>query len=112
LHYERIIAAEESFLEGKFGETYTRWADKTPIFFPKFTEFVPNTPPFYYFYAFYQEKAAIAASALSFWFIAFLRGEGGELWIKIALIFATIYYAAFYIAGKIIKKKRKDLRSR
>jgi hypothetical protein len=41
-----------------------------------------------------------------------MRGESAPLWIKIALIAGAIYYAVFYIGGKIIKKKGKNLRSR
>ena len=36
LYIERIIAAEEEFLIGKYGETYKSWADKTPVFIPNF----------------------------------------------------------------------------
>lgn len=35
IYYERIIAAEEAFLFGKFGEKYADWARATPIFFPR-----------------------------------------------------------------------------
>ncbi len=31
LYYERIMLAEESFLEQKFGERYRSWAEKTPV---------------------------------------------------------------------------------
>ena len=34
VYYERIAAAEENFLAGKFGEAYKNWANKTPAFFP------------------------------------------------------------------------------
>jgi protein-S-isoprenylcysteine O-methyltransferase Ste14 len=34
LYYERIISAEESFLAKKFGDSYAKWAAKTPAFFP------------------------------------------------------------------------------
>ncbi|MFD0985553.1 methyltransferase family protein [Methyloligella solikamskensis] len=34
LYYERIASAEESFLEGKFGERYRRWSARVPAFFP------------------------------------------------------------------------------
>ena len=36
MFYERIMFAEESFLEGKFGDVYRDWARKTPVFFPDF----------------------------------------------------------------------------
>lgn len=36
LYYERIISAEEAFLEKKFDQTYTSWCEKTPAFIPDF----------------------------------------------------------------------------
>lgn len=36
LYYERIIFAEEAFLEAKFGADYRKWTDRTPAFFPNF----------------------------------------------------------------------------
>lgn len=36
VYYERIIFAEEEFLREKFGETFTVWASKTPVFIPRF----------------------------------------------------------------------------
>jgi protein-S-isoprenylcysteine O-methyltransferase Ste14 len=35
IYYERIIAAEESFLYGKFGAQFTEWSRATPVFFPR-----------------------------------------------------------------------------
>lgn len=34
LYYERIICAEEAFLESKFDVNYRTWAARTPVFFP------------------------------------------------------------------------------
>ncbi|MCW1934076.1 methyltransferase family protein [Pararhodobacter zhoushanensis] len=39
LYYERIIAAEESFLTEKFGTPYTDWAATTPPFWPRLSGF-------------------------------------------------------------------------
>lgn len=36
IYYERIILAEESFLQRKFGDVYLDWAARTPAFFPNF----------------------------------------------------------------------------
>lgn len=45
VYYERIMYAEEQFLERKFDKIYTDWARKTPAFIPKTTSFKrPNTP--------------------------------------------------------------------
>ena len=35
IYYERIICAEEDFLQGKFGAPYLEWAQKVPPFFPR-----------------------------------------------------------------------------
>ncbi|MDT8395384.1 MAG: hypothetical protein RRA32_02905, partial [bacterium] len=35
VYYERIMFAEESFLRGRFGDAYDRWAARTPAFWPR-----------------------------------------------------------------------------
>lgn len=41
--YERIVMAEERFLEAKFKGTYAAWAAATPAFWPRFSGYVrPN----------------------------------------------------------------------
>lgn len=39
LYYERIIFAEEAFLRKKFGNKYLEWANCTPVFLPKFSQY-------------------------------------------------------------------------
>ena len=46
LYYERIIFAEEAYLRDKFGTEYLEWADKTPVFFPKFNQYKKPDLPF------------------------------------------------------------------
>lgn len=46
LYYERIIFAEESFLRAKFGLEYIDWTLKTPLFFPKFSGYIPSDMTF------------------------------------------------------------------
>ena len=38
LYYERIMAAEEDFLRGKFGDNFEKWSAATPGFFPDFSK--------------------------------------------------------------------------
>ena len=38
LFYERIIMTEEAFLRRRFGKTFEKWADKTPAFIPRFSQ--------------------------------------------------------------------------
>jgi len=46
LYYERIIFAEEEFLQRKFGREFTDWAEQTPIFLPKFHSWKEPSLPF------------------------------------------------------------------
>ena len=43
IYYERIMFAEERFLEGKFGEDYVRWSKKVPAFWPSGKNYIKNT---------------------------------------------------------------------
>ena len=45
-YFERIIAAEERFLLGKFGDEYQDWASRTPAFFPRFRNWQSPALPF------------------------------------------------------------------
>ena len=38
LYYERIMLAEEEFLREKFGKAFLEWADRTPAFIPRFSQ--------------------------------------------------------------------------
>jgi len=46
LYYERIIFAEEEYLRNKFGNEYLEWANKTPCFIPKFSQYKKANLPF------------------------------------------------------------------
>jgi len=46
LYHERIILAEEAFLEKKFGDEFRNWAARTPVFIPSFRNWIPPSMPF------------------------------------------------------------------
>lgn len=46
LYIERVIAVEEAFLEGEFGDAYREWAGRVPAFIPKFADWAPPSEPF------------------------------------------------------------------
>jgi protein-S-isoprenylcysteine O-methyltransferase Ste14 len=46
LYYERIVFAEERFLESKFGDAYRTWAGRTPAFFPRLRLWMQPRLPF------------------------------------------------------------------
>lgn len=46
MHYERIIYAEEAFLDRKFGALFSEWARSTPALLPDVRRWVPPRLPF------------------------------------------------------------------
>jgi protein-S-isoprenylcysteine O-methyltransferase Ste14 len=46
LYHERIAAREEVFLEGRFGETFLKWADEVPAMIPRLAGYTRSTTPF------------------------------------------------------------------
>jgi protein-S-isoprenylcysteine O-methyltransferase Ste14 len=46
LYYERIMFAEEAFVEGKYGEIYSNWARSVPAFFPALSRYQASNLPF------------------------------------------------------------------
>lgn len=73
IYYERIMFAEERFLEKKFGETYLEWSKKVPAFFPSFRNHVRSSYPFSFKSILRREYSGLAATAIGFAFIDVLR---------------------------------------
>lgn len=46
LYYERVIFAEEEYLQHKFGQQFAEWASRTHAFFPKFSCWKRPAMPF------------------------------------------------------------------
>lgn len=76
LYYERIMFTEEQFLRGKFGKTYTDWAEKTPPFIPRLSKFTPNTVLFSWKKVIINEKNGLASI-----FVVFLLFDFTGNWV-------------------------------
>ena len=106
IYYERIMFAEEVFLEEKFGGEFTDWASKTPSFFPSFKNYVPNLCPFSWRIVAKNEYPGIISSATSFLLILILKRSVllGSFYFnstdKIFLLLIVIYG----LSSKILKK--------
>ncbi len=73
LYYERIMFAEERFLERKFGQDYLDWSLQTPAFIPSFKNYHQNTMPFSMKSVLRREYSGVLATVLGFAFIDMLR---------------------------------------
>ena len=73
IYYERIMYAEERFLERKFGEEYMRWSSSIPAFFPNLKLYKPSTIPFSLRTVFRREYSGFLATVIGFVFVEVIR---------------------------------------
>jgi hypothetical protein len=73
LYYERIMFAEERFLESKFGDSYMRWSINVPAFIPAFRNYLPGIVPLSFKSMLRREYSGVFATAFGFAFIDNLR---------------------------------------
>jgi protein-S-isoprenylcysteine O-methyltransferase Ste14 len=73
IYYERIMFAEERFLERKFGNAYVDWSNGVPAFFPSFKNYKKGDIPFSMKTIMRREYSGITATMLGFIFVAYLR---------------------------------------
>ena len=73
LYYERIMFAEERFLEGKFGNKYMDWSQLVPAFIPSFSNYETGNVSFSFITVLRREYSGVFATALGFAFIDNIR---------------------------------------
>jgi protein-S-isoprenylcysteine O-methyltransferase Ste14 len=73
LYYERIMFAEESYLEKKFGEQFIEWSMQVPAFIPSFRKFKKSDISFSFKTILRREYSGVLATAFGFAFIDLLR---------------------------------------
>jgi protein-S-isoprenylcysteine O-methyltransferase Ste14 len=73
LYYERIMFAEERFLERKFGDKYLDWSNKAPAFIPSIFNFKKSITPFSIITVLRREYAGVLATVIGFAFIELSR---------------------------------------
>jgi protein-S-isoprenylcysteine O-methyltransferase Ste14 len=73
LFYERIMYAEECFLEMRFGEDFRNWSYQTPAFFPSFKNYSKSHVPFSFKSVLRREYSGLLAVTISYVFIDLLR---------------------------------------
>ncbi|MEI7596942.1 MAG: isoprenylcysteine carboxylmethyltransferase family protein [Bacteroidota bacterium] len=73
LYYERIMYAEERFLERKFGEKYMNWTETVPAFIPSFKIATKSAVHFSMKTILRREYAGVFATVFGFAFVDYLR---------------------------------------
>ena len=74
LYYERIMFAEERFLEKKFGQIYMDWSLKVPAFIPQWSTFRKSEIPFSMKSVLRREYSGVLATVIGFVYVEILMG--------------------------------------
>ena len=73
LYYERIMFAEERFLERKYGEAYLSWSEKVPAFQPSLLRMEKSSVPFSFKSVLRREYSGLLATVTGFAFVDQVR---------------------------------------
>ena len=73
IYYERIMFAEECYLERKYDQEYIEWTLKVPTFFPSFKNYDPSALPFSFKSVLRREYSGMLSIVFGFAFIDYLR---------------------------------------
>lgn len=111
LYYEKIIYAEEAFLREKFGESFTVWAEQTPLFIPRFSRWQASALQFSWRSVLKREYTSFFAMISTFFSLHVLS----RLWLQRTLALDPFWVIIFlisliiYLTIRFLKKKTQLL---
>lgn len=105
LYYERIMFAEERFLERKFGSDYMDWTNQTPAFLPGLGNYKRNVVPFSMVSVLRREYSGALATVIGFVFIDDLRRyfESGSFELETPWHYALVITALLAMILRSLK---------
>lgn len=111
VYYERIMFAEERFLERKFGDSYVNWSNKIPAFWPSMKHYEKTSIPFSLKTILRREYSGISATVLGFIFVAILREYFATWTLKnpMEYVYWTIGALLYSLIFKLLKHNTKLL---
>jgi len=117
LYYERIMFAEERFLEKKFGDEYMNWAATIPAFFPAFKRYEKNVVPFSFKSVLRREYSGVLATVIGFVFIDDLRWffKTGDFeldtighWVLVITVIIALLFRSLKRYTQVLKEKDRS----
>jgi protein-S-isoprenylcysteine O-methyltransferase Ste14 len=115
VYYERIMLAEEQFLNRKFGAAYNEWAIRTPAFFPRFRNWRKPALGFNWIKVLKKEKTGLVAVFTVIFLFDILQGSiqnkllvlEPDFW-SVALLVSLIFYVTIKLAKSRLKFLREE----
>lgn len=98
LYYERIMFAEERFLERKFGKDYLDWSLKVPAFWPSFKNYIPSPISFSMKTILRREYSGVTATIIGFLFVEILRDVFTTGTFELKIHYIVILAVALFIS--------------
>jgi protein-S-isoprenylcysteine O-methyltransferase Ste14 len=106
LYYERIMYAEERFLQDKFGEEYMVWAAGRPAIMPRISGYIPSPNRFNWRKVLRQERSGLLATFLIFWLFEILGDIYKEGWGAFEWDFWSIAFGVALVVFLILKSMK------
>ena len=117
LYIERVVATEEAYLRQGFGAAYDAWAQRTPAFFPRLSNWRRPEYAFSLRTVLRREYAGVMAVALAyvvpeFFMDVLVDGESLAHWAKsdTAWLVVTVIAGLVYVSLRTLKKRTNLLR--
>lgn len=112
IYYERIMLAEEQFLEGLYGLRYRAWATKTPAFLPRLSGWVSPELAFSWRAAIGREFHTVFLIAAVFFVTEMLEAivverQAFNTWLRAEPLWSWLFLASgvIYLLARTIKKR-------
>ena len=96
VYYERIMFAEERFLERRFGDKFLDWSNTLPAFIPSLFSFKKSDTSFSIITVLRREYAGVLATVIGFTFVELFRNYfTNKVWsistISLQVVIATLF---------------------
>ena len=105
IYYERIMYAEERFLEKKFGQSFVDWSMKVSAFIPAFSKFEKGVMRFSFKAVLRREYSGFFAMALCFMVVDLLRYyliHHAIDWMRIS-VFVAVFFLLIMLLLRTLK---------
>ncbi|MCP4382764.1 MAG: DUF1295 domain-containing protein [Hyphomicrobiales bacterium] len=113
IYYERIMAAEERFLESRFGDVFRQWVDRVPAVVPDIRLWVPPDRRFDWRVVIRRDYGA-AFSVVAIFTVLEVGGdwlEEGSLDVDPLWLAFFLLATGLYVVARVVKKRTRLLRS-
>ncbi|HWR29852.1 MAG TPA: methyltransferase [Negativicutes bacterium] len=101
LYYRLIICAEEYYLGVRFGQSYVKWAKKTPTFIPSIRYWAPPELPFSMAMVIRREYSGFFQIIATFAFMNAMLNYAAQGVLAVHFVFQYLLIAASVICGAI-----------